>query len=123
MNLSRAEIYSEPAVEQMIHADFAGFAREADEIYALVYLVESNAPEGTPVPGFRPGYVALVWPAAASVSQNWLAGGLSDGTDFCFLPRERWGEGGTFRLDMEQVTPTYSLVRQLGRRCGPLRIW
>lgn len=112
MNLNRAMIAWCDGAERMILDSVSAFPRDAGDVYALVYLVESSQADGSPVPGFRPGYVATVWPTS-SISDNWLVGAFSDGTEFCFLPRERWGEGRDFRLDIvESVTPTFSLTRQ-----------
>lgn len=112
MNFSQARIISRNEVEQMIVERLAPLPRDVGGAYALVYLIESNELDGSPVKGFRPGYIATVWPRA-NISHEWLVGVLSDGTEFYFLPRNKWGEGGEFQLDVEElVTPTFSLTRQ-----------
>lgn len=96
----------------MVLKCLAPLRRRETDVYALVYLVESNEPDGSRASGFRPGYIATVWPMD-SISKNWVLGRFSEGTEFWFLPREKWGEPGAFRLDVvERSTPTFSLVRE-----------
>lgn len=52
----------------------------------LAYMIESKEPDGRVSPGFRPGYVAMVWPSDYA-SADWAYGHLSDGHPFSLVPR------------------------------------
>lgn len=110
--MGSATVLGTNRVRNMLRDHLLSYRRAAGEVYALVYLVDAKGPDGSEDPSFRPGYIATVWPRT-SVSANWLLGTLPGGTEFYFLPRERWGEAGRFLLDVvDSSVVVFSLVRQ-----------
>ena len=65
---------------------FRELPRGAGHASVLAYMIESKEPDGRVSPGFRPGYVAMVWPSDYA-SADWAYGHLSDGHPFSLVPR------------------------------------
>ena len=71
----------------------------ADEVFALIYLVSVTNPDGTPEPGFQPGYMATAFPLGAE--DGWTLAHLPSGAEFYFMQtRFRWEAEASYVVDL-----------------------
>lgn len=76
----------------------AAFKPRPGDVFALIYMFMFTNSDGTPVAGFRPGYLAGSWPLK-NVGPTWLLAELADGTEFHFRPRGDWHENHRYLID------------------------
>ncbi len=95
------------AAAQNLQDRVAAFQPRPGEVFALIYMFTFTNPDGTPVAGFRPGYLAGSWPSR-NVGPTWLLAELADRTEFYFRPRREWDENQRYLIDT--VGPLFSIL-------------
>jgi len=92
-----------------LRREVATFEPRPGEVFALIFMFSFTNPDGTPVDGFRPGFMAGPWPIE-NIGPSWLVAELTDGTPFHFRPREEWNPRENYLIDA--VGPLFSIEAQ-----------
>ena len=85
----------------------AAISLRPGELLALVYMSSFTKADGTPAPGFVPGYVSYPDPLQ-NQSEAWTLVHLPNGFEFCFIPKFRWDADRRYVVDV--ASPSYATL-------------
>ncbi|WP_224701723.1 hypothetical protein [Devosia aquimaris] len=76
------------------------FRADPGEVFALVWVSNHADADGTPVPGFEPGY--MCGPVySQGLASPWALAQLPDGSQFYFMPRFTWSAQEHYLVDRQ----------------------